>query len=780
MEETRQRGTGGFLTVILCVLLFAAAMAGFMYKFTPMVAISAVGVLFLSFRRDLTKLCRLPVLCILGYFLFSALTGFWVLSGTYFMYEASKLLIACAVFLWVALSPKETGALLHRVMTVIAGISTLFAVTSLEAASTGHTAAFLARFPAMQGLGLGFEEGIRLTGILGNANVLTTILALGILFSLVLLCDAETKGGRCVSAAMLSINAFVMLLAFSMGGLFCFALSAVAFLFFAGQRRGVLLLRMLEAAIPAIVFAFASFPFFRAEGKEAMPLVLLAVNVLVVLLLELLLSPHLVAKMEEKGVLAVRVLVAVVAAAVLFLVISTHVTGSFVFGDTALRRAAYPEPGQHILSVQADGDVNVQIVGQDLSEVIMHTNTVLYEGPAAWVEFDVPEETMICYLTFSAPNGTTLVEAVLDESESIPLEYKLLPGFIENRIQGLKANQNAIQRVTFFQDGLKLFAQHPIAGGGLGSFQIAQHSVQSFYYFTKYVHNHYIEVLMDTGIIGFALYLGALISMAWALWKQRKNDHADWTYAGLTAALVMLLTHSFVEVSMSDFGVMCMAYAIFGLICRGFVSPVAEASRLSVCCTKKALLGIRVVFCVVFVGFLTTLGLHMAADRVMARETEDPQETMENLMLAAKLDPYKGSSAKIEFINQFDKNPTDELREQADQYAEDLMKVTSTTIPPDLVRFYTHTEQYAKAIEAAKWGAQCGGSDSYAWSNCLAYLYWAFVKPSADESPVFGEDRDAILQGMEEYIQMLDEYNANSLEPLDLGMIGEEVIEYFR
>jgi O-antigen ligase len=64
-----------------------------------------------------------------------------------------------------------------------------------------------------------------------------------------------------------------------------------------------------------------------------------------------------------------------------------------------------------------------------------------------------------------------------------------------------------VQRTIFFQDGLKLFSKSPVVGRGLGGFENGVYSVQDFYYETKYVHNHYIQVLSDLVFATLIVYV---------------------------------------------------------------------------------------------------------------------------------------------------------------------------------------------------------------------------------------------------------------------------------
>ena len=83
--------------------------------------------------------------------------------------------------------------------------------------------------------------------------------------------------------------------------------------------------------------------------------------------------------------------------------------------------------------MQAVGDVSVTIESQNMQDTMMHTSSVLYEGSADGASFTVPEDSMVVYFNFSADQTTALESAAYQGeagSGSVPLGYKLLPGFI--------------------------------------------------------------------------------------------------------------------------------------------------------------------------------------------------------------------------------------------------------------------------------------------------------------------------------------------------------------
>ena len=777
-----QRQSFGVRELLLCIGITILAMIGFAGGTVWMAAAAVIFVSSCFCTGAGNRLCRLPVLLVLGWVAVSGLTGFWAISGKFFLRNFSMMAVAAGVFLWVITGKERPVDRLKRVMGLVAGVSAAFGLFSVEAATTGLTAHALHSLRTMESIGIGFEDGTRLTGILGNANILASILALGIFFSLALLCQAKDQTEKRLFVAFLAINAYTFLLAFSMGGMACFVVALIVFLAFAGNSRGTLLLRMLEGAIPSLVWGFVAFPFFNRGGAlGAVPLVLLVANIATVILLEEKAAPRLEATLAQRQKEVLGLLIGIVALVVVYVVAGLSITGGYTFQGEELRRGAYPEPGIHTLVSEGAESATVTIVSQNMNQVMMHTNTVLYQGPVSGAEFTVPEASEVCYFTFTAPAGEMLERVLIDGETEIPLNYRLLPGFIANRIQGLKANQNAIQRTVFFEDGMKLFRQHPVLGGGLGAFESACFSVQEFYYETKYVHNHYIQVLLDSGVVGLMFYVGSLLSLLWVLFQGRKKAEEDlaWTAPALWAAMVMILTHSAVEVSMSDFTFQCMAFAVFGCVTLGFapaLSRETEEASAQKNGKKKANysrsgkeLAVRGALCVLPAVFLVTLGLNGISQLLVKRPTNDLAGFLEHLQVSAKIDPYEGNDAKLSYVVNSLDDQTGASRAQADAFAEELMTVQSNSIPVNLTTYYLSTNRPLQAIEAAKWSAVCSAADYRVWNNCIHLLGEAFLTNGLPMD-------EAVTAALQEYHQMLLDYNAKSMEPIQLDEESQNIL----
>lgn len=538
--------------------------------------------------------------------------------------------------------------------------------------------------------------------------------------------------------------------------------------------------RMLGGAIPSCVFAFISLPLFdRGDALRALPMLLMAANCAVVWLYQERLADRAAALL---GRLHWAGWVAVFAAGIAFVIAATQLTGAYTFkeGDEGLYRSAYLASGEHTLATDQDGVVNVGIYSQTLEQTMMHTRTSLYTGPAEGATFTVPDKSIVTYFFFYGDAGSVLRSAKVDGREKVPLRYLLLPSNIARRLQGFLANENFVQRTVFFNDGMKLFRQSPIIGNSVGFFELGISSVQDFFYETKYVHNHFIQVLLEDGIIGFVLYVGAMIFMAIALIRSRKaalQSDFRWIYPALAAAFAMAMTHSAVELSMSRLSFLAMAYAVFALIELLFDAPIMAAARetrpeavpkkkdkrkridgrmLAAKLAGGALVGV----------FALTLVGNLAAKAVMAQEFTSADQFLSAVKTAVMIDPYDRNSTKMSFIYGIAEERVTEYVPLANQYADDLMKVQSNALPKYLTFYYMQTSQYERAIEAAMKGAKYSVSDAEMWDQCIYLMSQIFLLP--EESPLLTEGK-TLIPALAAYRDIWVERNATAMEALPLS-----------
>ena len=766
-----------WVTAALCLAFAVLGLLHFGGAGTKwMTLLAGIGVIALLVLGDRKRIWNLPSLLLLGYAAFSWVTIFWAMSGKFHLREGSKLLIAVFFFLLVAMHKKFDGAFARRVMGAIAGISAIYALLSIEAVSTGLTKTLLARLPALDAEKIVFQNS-RLNGIFGNANIEASIYAIGIFCAVALVCGAERKWQRILFTVTLSFSAFAFLLVFSMGAIACFIAAVAAYLIFAGKGRSAALLRMLSAAVPTLVCGFIAFALFNSE-RSALVLALLLANAGVSVLLELTVSARLSAVLERHEKLAFGVLIAVALGAAVYIAAALKVTGPYTFGSF-IDRSAKLGVGEHTVTVEADGEVTGWIYSWDTLGMLTGERTSLHYGKVEQeVTIHVPEGSEICGFNFSAEPGVTIYRAVIDGVQEIPLNFRLLPGFAANRLQTISASSSPIIRAMYRQDALRLWRFSPVVGNGIGAFETGVTSVQDYPYETRYVHQHYLQVLLEDGVIGLALFAGALAAMLLALWKKRKQMQENeyyWLYPALCAEFVMNGLQMCWDVSMSMIVFLCMTYALYGLIVATCAEPFAEKAAAEENGKKKkaqakgpdtSLLARNIGIGFTAVVLLTLCGNLYAASKANA-PVGSTDEFMSNLSAAARLDLYEHNDQKLSYVVASLNEGGEAYRAQADEYAAQLAGAQSNTIPRYLVGYYLQTEQYDKAIDEAILGASYSASDADTWDDCAALLNEALFQNML--TPLLTEERAALMAKLTEYYDALQAYNASALVPVELS-----------
>lgn len=133
------------------------------------------------------------------------------------------------------------------------------------------------------------------------------------------------------------------------------------------------------------------------------------------------------------------------------------------------------------------------------------------------------------------------------------------------------------KRLSIIQEGLRMTAEHPIAGVGL--YQFAAHSRLA-----GYAHNDYVEVAATTGLVGFLIYYSIFALVAWRLVRTRRRcQHPEVNYtAGVClAVLVTCAAAGFALVMVSSIAFWCFISGVVGFasVAKRKVSPRLVQSR---------------------------------------------------------------------------------------------------------------------------------------------------------------------------------------------------------
>jgi O-antigen ligase len=140
-------------------------------------------------------------------------------------------------------------------------------------------------------------------------------------------------------------------------------------------------------------------------------------------------------------------------------------------------------------------------------------------------------------------------------------------------------------RLAMTKDGLRMFWHKPVLGWGLGTFTTVYPQFRSFYtnLFVNAAHNDYVQVLVETGLIGFAAVAWFIGEVYRAGLHNLEGWSRDWSRALGLAALIGctgLLVHSFFDFNLQIPANACMFFFLCGVAARTGALPRPSVPRV--------------------------------------------------------------------------------------------------------------------------------------------------------------------------------------------------------
>lgn len=113
--------------------------------------------------------------------------------------------------------------------------------------------------------------------------------------------------------------------------------------------------------------------------------------------------------------------------------------------------------------------------------------------------------------------------------------------------QNLSEDNSVQQRLNFYKSSINLFKIKPITGHGLGSWKYKsienKSSKTNSVFIPYYTHNDFLQILMETGLVGLFVYLAFFLLVLKTLLKNRDNK----SYIPLIIALILVSSNSIVN-----------------------------------------------------------------------------------------------------------------------------------------------------------------------------------------------------------------------------------------
>lgn len=222
-------------------------------------------------------------------------------------------------------------------------------------------------------------------------------------------------------------------------------------------------------------------------------------------------------------------------------------------------------------------------------------------------------------------------------------------------------DQNAQDRLNWSRDAFRIITSTPltaILGAGGGGWNALYHRFQDYLYYTTEVHNHLMQVGVETGIPGMLAFIAIWVSLVITLVRIRRSpggsQPAVWgtAWAVFSGALALGL-HSLIDFNLSLGAVAILLWGLFGLergLERISSSEVPDASGKVVRHPGRRLSpGVQGAIAGVLAGVFFLLSLTLAVGDNYAQAADaalkagDARTAVEKLEKAMQYDPWTAS-----------------------------------------------------------------------------------------------------------------------------------------
>lgn len=250
-----------------------------------------------------------------------------------------------------------------------------------------------------------------------------------------------------------------------------------------------------------------------------------------------------------------------------------------------------------------------------------------------------------------------LIDKSTDEIINVPLDYKYIPEDILARIMSINITTDSSQaRIIFSKDALSLVKANPILGSGGDGWATTYKSVQTYPYWSKHVHNYFLQMMVEIGILGFLVFIGFLVSIIYAyiMYKKRYSDINNSMADTLIIAILAILGHAMIDFDLSLVSVAITLWALIGILTSIIYSGEKEKgiliSRLDENAKKITFVPILLISLALFISISAYMGTVFVDRSIAAQDKDDIDGLQKNMERANTLDPYN-TKYKLELIN---------------------------------------------------------------------------------------------------------------------------------
>lgn len=194
-------------------------------------------------------------------------------------------------------------------------------------------------------------------------------------------------------------------------------------------------------------------------------------------------------------------------------------------------------------------------------------------------------------------------------------------------------------RLYFYEDAFKVFAQNWILGSGAGGWSALYKTVQGHLYNSTEVHSSLLQTMVESGIVGALLFLGVFVMFILQQVHLRKNNKDTILTKVVFLAAMVIFLHSLIDFDLTVPAVTMYLFVLMGLLGRYFVAQISNYKPLR---SIAVCLSVILLFSSLSMGTALLISKStlefMKTGRIVGK-TAEIQKHEQNLAVALKLDP---------------------------------------------------------------------------------------------------------------------------------------------
>jgi O-antigen ligase len=146
---------------------------------------------------------------------------------------------------------------------------------------------------------------------------------------------------------------------------------------------------------------------------------------------------------------------------------------------------------------------------------------------------------------------------------------ELLPGSVVTRAGDINVDTtSALVRLLATKDALSIVRTRPVLGAGGGGWNALYHQHQTILYWMTETHNHFAQLWVEVGTLGFLVFLGFWVALGVAgyrWWRQSESEQRPMVWPALVVA-VAYGVHSLMEFQLSLPGAAVLLWVTAGVV----------------------------------------------------------------------------------------------------------------------------------------------------------------------------------------------------------------------